>query len=118
MSDIPAAFSFLHRRLLRDFGTTFRMWYPATRKGQSYTVEINCMAGPVTAKAAALIGALVVPADALVLHATADDFPFEPRPEDVFYYGADVATGKKYKVITAVKAEANQAHWRITAERQ
>ena len=78
MSDIPAAFAFLHSRTVRDFGTTFRIWFPAARKGLTYTVEINCAAGPVGAKAAALIGALVIPSDALILHATAADFPFEP----------------------------------------
>ncbi len=110
--------SFLHSRMVRDFGTTSRMWYQATRKTGVWTVEINCAAGPVTAKAAALIGALVVAADALILHATVADFPFEPRPEDVFIYGVTAATGRKYKVITAVTSATNHAHYRITAERQ
>lgn len=117
MSDIPAAFAFLHTKTVESFGTTSRVWFPATRKGTSYTVEVTCAAGPVGAKAAALIGALSIPADALIIHATAADLPFEPRPGDVFLYGATAATGKKYEVVTATKAEGNHAHYRIVSQR-
>lgn len=118
-TDVPSAFAFLHSRTVAAFGTTSRIWWPTARKGTTYTTEIEAVAGPVGAKAAALIGALVIPADALILHATASDFPdgFEPRPEDCFFWGVTVATGKKYKIITATRMDTNHSHWRITAER-
>ena len=110
-------FTFLHTKVLEHFGTTARMWYPAARKGLTYSVEITCAAGPVGAKANPLIGALLIPADALVLHATAASFPFEPRPGDVFIYGDTAAGGIKYSVITAAKAGGYHSHYRIVAER-
>lgn len=117
MSDIPAAFAFLHKRNKRDFGTTFKVWWPTVAKGTAYTVEIACAAGAVATKGAALLGFVTSPMDGIVIHATAADFPFEPRPNQEFIYGATAATGKKYRILTAAKAEGNHAHYRITAER-
>lgn len=117
MSDIPAAFDFLHRRMQRDFGATFKTWWPADALGTNYTVSVECHAGPIGAKGAALLGQIQAPQDAIAVHVTAGDLPFEPRPEHLFIYGVTAATGKKYRVITAAKAQINQSHYRITAER-
>lgn len=117
MSDVSAAFAFLHTKTLESFGTTSRMWYPAARKGTAYTVEIHAAAGPVSGKASALMGALTIPIDSITLHATAADFPFEPRPEDVFKFGATANTGIKYKVISAEIMGGIHSHYQIIAER-
>jgi hypothetical protein len=120
---MPAArtakqFEFLHRQNVRHFGTGRKMWFPEERDGTAYTVGVEAVEAPLNVKAAEDTGFLTLPDDALVLHATRKDFPFEPRPDDLFTFGVGPGSGPKYRIISATGAEDRYSHYRIVAERQ
>ncbi len=117
MSDVPSAFDFLHKKTLQSFsdGATF-IWFPTVRRGKIYTARINAAAAPISARTAAVIGTLIIGENTITLHATKDEFPYEPAGEDLFYWGTSVQAGKKYRILTADSAEFYHSHYRITAQ--
>lgn len=123
MSDVPAAFSYLHTVTLAAFGTTTAIWFPAEtghaghKAAAAYTEEIPCAAGPLTAKNAAGFGLVTMPADGIVLQATKSAFPFEPRAEQHFILGTSAAAGRRYRIVSVTGSEGIHSHYRILAEK-
>lgn len=117
MSAVSAAFDFLHAQNKTSFTSGQSMWMPATRSGTTYTVEVACVPAPLTARAATAAGLVTTPNDGIAIHATAADFPFTPRPDDLFILGATAGTGTKYRILTATGATGVHGHYRIVAER-
>lgn len=117
-----SAFAFLHAQIKAAFGTGRKAWFPATRPdprattAPQYTVGVSCAIGPITARAVEDSGLASIPTDGVTIQATRDEFPFEPRANDVFILGAD-ATGRKYIILSVMGSEDVHSHYRIIAQR-
>lgn len=115
-------FAFLHEQTKAFFGTGVKMWLPATRpagtSAVTYTVGVECVVGPITAKAAQVAGLVSMPADGLTIQATRADFPFEPRQDDLCKLGVTATGARKYRILAATGAEGLHSHYRILAQRE
>ena len=93
-SAVSDAFTFLHSQLKAAFGTGKKAWFKATRAASTYTVGAECVESPMTAKAISDMGFVAMPDDAIVLHVTASEMPYEPRPDDLFILGTSASSGR------------------------
>ena len=129
MSIANNIFGFLHKQTARTFGEGSYLFFPATRRGTTYSIVLPCTAAANRGRANAAAGLLTMPSDTRTFHIAAAGLPFEPRPEDIIQYGtairdpdhpgqymADPANPpRKYRITTADKATFHQ-HWRLEAE--
>jgi hypothetical protein len=129
MSIANRIFGFLHTQTSRTFGEGSFLFFPAERRGTSYTVVLPCTAAANRGRANAAAGLLTMPSDTRTFHIAAEGLPFEPRPEDIIQYGPAVRDPanpgqymadpdnppRKYRITSADKATFHE-HWRIEAE--
>jgi len=121
-------FSFLRRETQRVFGDGCYLFFPTARGGVAYTVVLPCTSSVSRGRARDLSGVLNMAADTRTIEVDATGLPFEPRPEDIIFFGNAIrhasgalvqdpaAPAVKYRITSADKATYH-AHWRLEVER-